>query len=195
MFIIISVAIPLHSTLTKMGLIMVNTSKKAALAFQGANGIKQPVSAQAMVTFINANGGEANLALLLNANAVKNGVLFGGGKLWQTMQVSAKTNAISKRGQILWACVNGLPSGQAVTKANLAKLINTNVPTSFKPIPLTQIQQAHKVYGSGVFNNTSVPAGGTCNQNAVLAILNGGFSHSNQTLSTYGNSYGTIVAV
>ena len=126
---------------------MVNTSKKAALAFQGANGIKQPVSAQAMVTFINANGGEANLALLLNANAVKNGVLFGGGKLWQTMQVSAKTNAISKRGQILWACVNGLPSG------------------------------------------------GTCNQNAVLAILNGGFSHSNQTLSTYGNSYGTIVAV
>ena len=174
---------------------MVNTVKKAALAFQGANGIKQPVSAQAMVTFINANGGQANLALQLNANAINKGVLFGGGKLWSAMQVSAKTNAISKRGQILWACVNGLPTGQAITKANIAKLINTNVPTSFKPIPLTQIQQAHAVYGSGITHNTSVTAGGTANQNALLAILNGGFGISNQTVSTYGNAYGTIVAV
>tara|TARA_R100001086_G_scaffold204831_1_gene120711 strand:- start:3324 stop:3848 length:525 start_codon:yes stop_codon:yes gene_type:complete len=174
---------------------MVTTTKKAALAFKGANGIKQPVSALAMVAFINANGGQANLALLLNANAVNKGVLFGGGKLWQAMQLNAKTNAISARGQILWACVNGLPTGQAITKANIAKLVNTNVPTSFKPIPLTQIQQAHAVYGAGITHNTSVTAGGTANQNALLAILNGGFGISNQTVSTYGNAYGSIVAV
>ena len=171
---------------------MVKTTAQAAQAFNGANGVKNPVAAQAMVAFINANGGLAKVALQLNANAVNNGVLFGGGKLWAAMQPN-KNNVISARGLILWACVNGVQQGQPVTKANLAKLVSTKVPAKFAPVPLVQIQQAHAAFGAGVTHNTAVPAGGTANQNALLAVLNGGFGLSNQTLATYGNAYGQLV--
>ena len=171
---------------------MVNTAKtqNAAVLFAGANGAKNPVAAAAMVAFINANGGIANLALQLNPVALNNGVLFGGGKLWAAMQPN-KNNVISARGLILWACVNGVPQG--VNKGNFAQKVNTKVPAKLGNVPLQQIQQAHGFYGAGVTHNTSVPAGGTANQNALLAILNGGFGLSNQTLATYGNAYGQLV--
>lgn len=169
---------------------MSNTNAKI---FNGANGAKNPVSATAMVAFINANGGAAKLALQLNANASANGVLFGGGKLWGAMQPN-KNGVISARGLILWACVNGVQAtSQPVTKANIASLISTKIPAKFKPVPLQQIQLAHGVYGAGITHNTATPAGGTANQNALLAVLNGGFGLSNQTLATYGNAYGQLV--
>ena len=164
----------------------------ASKVFAGANGVANPVTAAAMVAFINANGGIANLALQLNASLVKNNILFGGGALWCTMQPN-NAGVIAARGLILWACVNGVKQGQPVTKANLATLVQTTVPTKFAPVPLAQIQQAHKACNAGVTHNHAVPAGGTANQNAVLAILNGGFGYSNQTLATYGKAYGQLV--
>ena len=164
----------------------------ASNVFAGANGAKNPVSAAAMVAFINANGGMANVALQLLPNALTNGVLFGGGRLWVAMQPN-KANVIGKRGLILWACVNGLPAG--VTAATYAQKGLFKVPTKLKPIPLNQINTVHQWYGSGVNQNTLVPAGGQTNQNAVCAILNGAFGLSNQTLATYGNAYGQLVPI
>lgn len=169
-----------------------NTNNNAATIFAGANGAKNPISAAAMVAFINANGGMANVALQLTPNALTNGVMFGGGRLWVAMQPN-KNNVIGKRGLILWGCVNGLPAG--VTAATYAQKGLFKVPTKLKPIPLNQINTIHQWYGSGVNQNTGVPAGGQTNQNAVCAILNGAFSYSNQTLATYGNAYGQLVPI
>jgi len=168
-----------------------NTTNNAATIFAGANGAKNPVAAAAMVAFINANGGIANLALQLNPVALNKGVLFGGGRLWHAMQPNAKTGKISARGLILWACVNGVPQGAG--KGNFAQKVVTKVPAKLGTVPLQQIQLAHNFYGAGITHNTSVPAGGPANQNALLAILNGGFGLSNQTLATYGNAYGQLV--
>lgn len=169
---------------------MTDTVKNAKAIFNGANGVKDPVAAAAMVAFINANGGVAKLALQLDTSAVKDGVMFGGGKLWSAMQPN-KNGIISARGLILWACVNGVPEG--TTKDTFASKVSTKVPSKLNAVPLLQIQQAHGFYGAGITHNTAVPAGGTANQNALLAILNGGFGLSNQTLATYGNAYGQLV--
>ena len=179
---------------------MVTTTKKAALAFKGANGVKQPINIIAMQAFVSANGGMPNVGLQLLPSAVNKGVLFGGGLLWHTMQVSQNTNSISSAGLMLWAAVNGVPT---VNGTPSLKNVSTTVPTTFKPIPLSQIQYASSVKathplgryvgGAGVFANKNNPH--NTRQNVVAAILNGGFKLSNRSQATYGTAYGQLVAL
>ena len=107
---------------------MVNKTSQAAQAFNGANGVADATNVAAMVAFINANG-LGNVALQLTPNALANGVLFGGGALWRVMQPK-KSGAVSARGLILWACVNGVPQHtvDGVKCFNVAG-ISTKLPT------------------------------------------------------------------
>ena len=170
---------------------MGNTTTQAAQAFNGANGAKAPTNVAAMVAFINANGGLGGVALQLTPNALANGVLFGGGKIWAAMQPNAKTGKISARGYILWACVNGVPmhTVKGVQVPNIAK-ISTKVPTTLQPVTLAAIQAAHSHWAASVFANAN---SAHTNQNAVAAMLNGGFNLSSQTANTYGTAYGKLV--
>lgn len=169
---------------------MVKTTKQAAQAFNGANGAKNAVSVAAMAAFIKANG-LGNVALQLTPAALANGTLFGGGAMWRTMQPN-KAGNISARGLILWACVNGVPTTTAngVTVYNVPA-ISTKLPTAIgKPVPLAAIQAAHQHWAASVFANANSTH---TNQNAVAAVLNGGFNYSAQTASTYGTAYGQLV--
>lgn len=174
---------------------MVNTTTQAAAqAFNGANGAKAPISVNAMVAFIKANG-LGNVALQLNPAALANGTLFGGGAMWRAMQPNAKTGKVSARGLILWACVNGVPTTtkNGVTVFNVPK-ISTATPAQLgNPVPLAAIQAAHQHWAASVFANANAAAGGATNQNALAAVLNGGFNHSQQTAATYGTAYGKLV--
>ena len=169
---------------------MVNKTKQAAQAFNGANGAKAPINVAAMVAFIKANG-LGNVALQLTPAALANGVLFGGGAMWRAMQPN-KAGVISARGIILWACVNGVPTHtlQGVPAYNV-KGVTCKVPTAIgKPVPLAAIQAAHQHWAASVFANANSTH---TNQNAVAAVLNGGFNYSAQTANTYGTAYGTLV--
>ena len=162
---------------------MVNNNAKASTTFNGANGIKNAVSVASTIAFIKANGGLGAVALQLTPNAVaKNGVMFGGGRLHKGLQPNAKTGVYGGRATILWACVNGFANG---------KLISTVAPTTVpKAVPLVQIQQAHNAFKASVFANANTPVGGNTNQNALVAILNGGFSNA---CPLYGTAYGKLV--
>ena len=159
---------------------MGNTVKKAALAFKGANGVKQPINIIAMQAFVSANGGMPNVGLQLLPNAI--------------------TNSISSAGLMLWAAVNGVPTVNG--KPSLTN-VSTTVPTTFKPVPLSQIQYASStigthplgryVGGSGVYSNKNNPH--NTRQNVVAAILNGGFTLSSRSQGTYGTAYGQLVAL
>ena len=172
---------------------MGNNGNKAAQAFNGANGVGAPVAAAAIAAFIQANG-LGNVSLQLTPNALANGVLFGGGRLWLAMLPNAQ-GTIGKRGLILWACVNGVPQHtvNGVKQYNIAG-ISTKLPTKLVPQPMAAIHAAHLAYGSSVYGNAKTPAGGTTNQNAICAILNGGFGLSGQTVATYGTAFGKLVA-
>ena len=169
---------------------MVKTTTQAAQAFNGANGATSNINVAAMVAFINANG-MGNVNLQLTPNALANGVLFGGGALWRVMQPK-KTGSISARGLILWACVNGVPTHtvNGVQGYNIAG-ISTKLPAKLKPVPMAAIQAAHTHWQASVFANAN---SAHTNQNAVAAILNGGFKLSSQTANTYGTAYGKLVA-
>ena len=172
---------------------MVNKTTQAAQAFNGANGAKDAVSVAAMAAFIKANG-LGNVALQLTPAALTNGTLFGGGAMWRTMQPN-KAGNISARGLILWACVNGVPTTTAngVTVYNVPA-ISTKLPATIgKPVPLAAIQAAHQHWAASVFANVNAAAGTATNQNAVAAVLNGGFNYSAQTANTYGTAYGNLV--
>ena len=168
---------------------MVKTTTQAAQAFNVANGAANATNVAAMVAFINANG-LGNVALQLTPNALANGTLFGGGALWRVMQPK-KTGVVSARGLILWACVNGVPQHtvKGVQCYNVAG-INTKLPTKLAPVPLAAIQAAHQHWAASVFANANSAA---TNQNAVAAILNGGFNLSSQTANTYGTAFGKLV--
>ena len=172
---------------------MGNNGTQAAQAFNGANGATAPVAAAAIAAFIKANG-LGNVSLHFAPTALANGVLFGGGRLWQAM-LPTSSGTIGKRGLILWACVNGVPQHtvNGVKQFNIAG-ISTKLPKQLAPVPMAAIQAAHRAYGSSVYGNQATPAGGTTNQNAVCAILNGGFGLSGQTVATYGTAYGKLVA-
>ena len=172
---------------------MGNNGTQAAQAFNGANGATAPVAAAAIAAFIKANG-LGNTSLQLTPNALANGVLFGGGKLWAAMQPN-KAGSISARGLILWACVNGVPQHtvNGVKQFNVAG-ISTKLPKQLAPVPMAAIQAAHQHWGASVYANAATPAGGTTNQIAVAAVLNGGFGLSGQTVATYGTAYGKLVA-
>ena len=168
---------------------MGNTTTQAAQAFNGANGAANATNVAAMVAFINANG-LGNVALQLTPNALANGVLFGGGKLWAVMQPN-KQGVISARGQILWACVNGVPQHtvKGVKCFNVAG-ISTKLPAKLAAVPMAAIQAAHQNWAASVLANAN---SAHTNQNAVAAILNGGFNLSSQTANTYGTAYGKLV--
>jgi len=155
--------------------------------------------ANQMVAFINANGGVAKWALLLNKNAfTANNTLFGGvnskGYLWQPM-LKAQTTQNSVAGAILWACVNGAninainKVGKTTCPKAHAKLVNMVVPKVAKPIPLNQIQAIHQLSGSSVLANANTASG--CRQNAVCATLIGSFSYLAK--GTYGTNFATLV--
>jgi len=178
---------------------MVKTTTQAAQAFNGANGAKANINVAAMHAFINANG-MGNVALQFTPNALANGVLFGGGKLWAVMQPN-KQGVISARGLMLWACVNGVPQHtvKGVQCYNVGG-ISTKVPSKLTATPLVQCHAAMHVTGthpngvlkggSGVMCNAN---SAHTNQNAVAAILNGGFNLSAQTANTYGTAFGKLV--
>ena len=170
---------------------MVKTTTQAAQAFNGANGAKANINVAAMVAFINANGGLGNVALQLAPNALTNGVMFGGGAMWRAMQPN-KQGHIGHRGRILWACVNGLPTHtvNGITVPNYAGVMCKAPAKLGKPVLLSTIQAAHLPSGSSVFANANSAA---TNQNAVAAILNGGFNLSAQTANTYGTAFGKLV--
>jgi len=177
--------------LTIKGFTMVKTTKQAAQAFNGANGASAPVNVAAMVAFIKANG-IGNVGLQLTPAALANGVLFGGGAMWRAMQPN-KAGVISARGVILWACVNGVPTHtlQGVQAYN-PKGIICKVPTAIgKPVPLAAIQAAHQHWQASVYANAN--SSGATNQNAVAALLNGGFNYSAQTAATYGTAFASLV--
>ena len=155
--------------------------------------------ANQMVAFINANGGVAKWALLLNKNAFSaNNTLFGGvnskGYLWQPM-LKAQTTQNSVAGAILWACVNGAninainKVGKTTCPKAHAKLVSMVVPTTPKAIPLNQIQAIHQLSGSSVLANANSASG--CRQNAVCATLIGSFSYLAK--GTYGTNFATLV--
>jgi hypothetical protein len=155
--------------------------------------------ANQMVAFINANGGVAKWALLLNKNAfTANNTLFGGvnskGYLWQPM-LKAQQTQNSVAGAILWACVNGAninainKVGKTTCPKAHAKLVNMQVPTVAKPIPLTQIQAIHQLSGSSVLANGNSQQG--CRQNALCATLIGSFSYLPK--ATMGTNFATLV--
>ena len=152
-----------------------------------------------MVAFINANGGVAKWALLLNKNAfTANNTLFGGvnskGYLWQPM-LKAQTTQNSVAGAILWACVNGAninainKVGKTTCPKAHAKLVSMVVPTAPKAVPLNQIQAIHQLSGSSVLANANSASG--CRQNAVCATLIGSFSYLAK--GTYGTNFATLV--
>ena len=168
---------------------MVNTTTQAAQAFNGANGAAGNINVAAMHAFINANG-MGNVALQVTTNALANGVLFGGGKLWAVMQPN-KQGVISARGLMLWACVNGVPQHtvKGVKCFNVAG-ISTKLPAKLAAVPMAAIQAAHQHWDASVFANA---ASSHTNQNAVAAVLNGGFNLSSQTANTYGTAFGKLV--
>ena len=178
---------------------MVKTTTQAAQAFTGANGAKANINVAAMHAFINANG-MGNVALQFTPNALANGVLFGGGKLWAVMQPN-KQGVISARGLMLWACVNGVPQHtvKGVQCYNVGG-ISTKVPSKLTATPLVQCHAAMHVTGTHVNGVLKGGSGVMCNansahtnQNAVAAILNGGFNLSAQTANTYGTAFGKLV--
>ena len=178
---------------------MVNKTTQAAQAFNGANGATNATNVAAMVAFINANG-IGNVALQFTPNALANGVLFGGGKLWAVMQPN-KQGVISARGIMLWACVNGVPmhTVKGVKCFNVAG-ISTKLPTKLTPTPLVQCHAAMHIAGTHPNGVLKGGSGVRCNpnsahttQNAVAAILNGGFNLSSQTVATYGTAFGKLV--
>jgi len=168
---------------------MVKTTTQAAQAFNGANGATSNINVAAMVAFINANG-MGNVALQLTPNALANGTLFGGGAMWRAMQPN-KAGKVSARGLILWACVNGVPQHtvNGVKCFNVAG-ISTKLPSKLASVPLAAIQAAHSHWAASVFANVN---SAHTNQNAVAAILNGGFNLSSQTANTYGMAFGKLV--
>ena len=178
---------------------MVNKTTQAAQAFNGANGAAGNINVAAMHAFINANG-MGNVALQFTPNALANGVLFGGGKLWAVMQPN-KQGVISARGLMLWACVNGVPQHtvKGVKCFNVAG-INTKVPSKLTATPLVQCHAAMHIAGTHANGVLKGGSGVLCNansahtnQNAVAAILNGAFALSSQTVATYGTAFGKLV--
>jgi len=169
---------------------MVKTTKQAAQAFNGANGVNAPISVAAMAAFIKVNG-LGNVGLQLAPAALANGTLFGGGAMWRAMQPN-KAGVVSARGLILWACVNGVPQHtvNGVKAFNVGGIATTTPAALGKPVPLAAIQAAHQHWAASVFANANSTH---TNQNAVAAVLNGGFNYSAQTAATYGTAYGQLV--
>jgi hypothetical protein len=152
--------------------------------FNGATGAKSPVVTAHVIAFIKANNGLGNVALQLTPNAIgKNGVLFGGGKLTTALQPN-KQGVLGGRASILWACIHGWVNGKPVA---------TNVPKTVpSAVPLSTIQLAHTAYKASVFANANTPQFGNTNQNAVVALLNGGFSPA---CKLYGTAFAKLVLV
>ena len=101
--------------------------------------------------------------------------------------LKAQQTQNSVAGAILWACVNGAninainKVGKTTCPKAHAKLVNMQVPTVAKPIPLTQIQAIHQLSGSSVLANA----------NSASATLIGSFSYLAK--GTYGTNFATLV--
>jgi len=80
---------------------MVKTTKQAAQAFNGANGVNTPISVAAMAAFIKTNG-LGNVGLQLAPAALANGTLFGQ-RPWQC-GLAISTSRISQRHIVWWRC-------------------------------------------------------------------------------------------
>ena len=164
-----------------------------------------------LANFLGTNGGFAKFGLQLLPNAITsvNGKpqLFNGMGLFKAMQPANKTivcpktntpypNNYGHRAQILWACVNGLPTqyvgkgAKQMPKNGIAPI--TIIPTNTnKVVPLSHIQLMHAVSGSSILaNQTSTQA---TNQNAVASILNGAVSFTKNSNSSLGTCFAKIV--
>ena len=161
-----------------------NTNAKI---FANANNL----NANAINAFIAANGGLAKVGIQLLPTAISgNGTLFGGNGtrgLWAACQ--ARNGKYGHCSQIMWAAISGLPSkywqptangynASFAKKGGIAWQPTATVPTKVgQPVPLLAVQAISRNSGSSVTTNSP-------RQNAVMALLNGGFSANSPTWGT-----------
>ena len=160
------------------------TTKTAVATFSNANNL----NANAINAFINANGGLAKVGIQLLPTAISgNGRLFGGNAtrgLWAACQ--PRNGKYGHCSQIMWAAIGGLPSNFWLPTANgykasyakkggIAWQPTATVPTAVgQAVPLLAVHAISRNSGSSVTTNSP-------RQNAVMALLNGGFSANSPT--------------
>ena len=184
---------------------------------------KNPLTVVTQISaFIGANGmANVGVQILPSAISKANGksVLFGGsttkGSLWGAMQPQSNylnfagtvkvcnangqpyPNGYTHRGQILWACVNGLPSkylganAMPIPKQGVAPI--TTIPTTPQIIPLSQVQLISKVSGASILANATTQT--HCNQNVLAGLINGAFSYTKTANNTLGTCFAQLVTM